>query len=89
MNRYQAGVTAGNNNGTLKNYVLAVLVGGLLGGVYAATGQPAEAGARILSSQQPLANHIRAAKALRANADSATSIVNRGMVAEPAHTWTI
>jgi len=88
MNHYQTVATA-SNNGVLKRYLLAVLVGVLLGGAYVVTGQSAEGGARILSSTQPLASPLRAAKALSAGADGATSIVNRGMAVEPAPTWTI
>lgn len=88
MNHYQAGATA-SGNGVLKNYMLAVLVGVLLGGAYAVTASQAEAGATILSSQRAPANHLRVAKAPGAGNDGATSIVNRGLAAEPAHTWTI
>ena len=88
MNHYQAGATTGGN-GALKNYMLAVLVGVLLGGAYAVTVSPANAGAGILSSQQTQANRLRLAKALRPDGAGATSIVNRGVAVEPARAWSI
>ena len=88
MNHDQTRATA-SSNGVFKNYLLAVLVGILLGGAYAVTASPAEASARTLSSTPPPANQLRVAKALRAGNGGATSIVNRGIAAETAHSWSI
>ena len=88
MNHDQTRATA-SSNGVFKNYVLAVLVGILLGGAYAVTASPAEAGARTLSSTPPLANQLRVAKALRAGNDGATSIVDRGIAAQTVQNWSI
>ncbi len=89
MNHYQAGATTGSN-GVLKNYMLAVLVGVLLGGAYAGDG---------IAVWKPVRGYCRRSgrwriicvwrKRMESAMTAATSIVNRGMAAEPARTWTI
>jgi hypothetical protein len=88
MNHYQTRATAGSN-GVLKNYMLAVLVGILLGGAYAVTASPVEVGERTSPSTQPLANQLRVAKAIHAANEGATSIVDRGIAAETVQSWSI
>ena len=70
----------------LKNYVLAVLLGCALGGVYAVAAPPVEA---RLPPWQPLAHQSLGAKRLRADHDGALQAVNRGMAAEPFRSWAI
>ena len=85
MIKSYAAIAATKRRG-LKNYVLAVLLGCALGGVYAVAAQPDDA---LLSPWQRLAHQSHEATLLRAADDRAFQAVNRGMATELARSWAI
>jgi len=82
-------VTVTKNRGGLKNYMLAVLFGSALGGVYAVAAQPADIRAQVLSPEQPQALNSDMVTVRRGGDNGATETIKRGMTAEPVRSWTI
>ena len=68
MIQSQAG-TKPFGSGTLKQYVIAVLVGVLLGGAYASTEQPPKSQVQLSLPKQPATPQSHMAKSLRAGDD--------------------
>jgi len=82
-------VTVTKSRGGLKNYMLAVLLGSAMGGVYVVAAQPADIRAQVLAPEQPQALNSDMATVRRGGDSGATETIKRGMAAEPVSSWTI